>query len=217
MTEWEWYTDINTKSVFLHLLLMANHKDAKWRGILVKRGQRLTSLDSLSRETGLSVSKIRTAIKKLKSTGELTSKSHSQHTVFTINNYDSYQGVNKQIDKRVTNESQTNDKRLTTNNNDNNENNENNKRESTTKADKSATPTKKFIKPSTNEIHEYMKEKGVNDFMEAEKFFDYWESVGWSRGRNKMKCWKATVRTWLKNYKPKASNSGPDMSWARGL
>ena len=86
-----------------------------------------------------------------------------------------------------------------------------------TKADKSATPTKKFIKPSTNEIHEYMKGKGVNDFMEAEKFFDYWESVGWLRGRTKMKCWKASVRTWLKNYKPKASNSGPDMSWARGL
>ena len=30
--EWEWYQDENTKSVFIHLLLDANHKDKKWRG-----------------------------------------------------------------------------------------------------------------------------------------------------------------------------------------
>ena len=34
--KWEWYSDINTKSLFLHLLLTANHKDKQWQGITVK-------------------------------------------------------------------------------------------------------------------------------------------------------------------------------------
>jgi hypothetical protein len=118
LLDWEWYDDINTTRLFVHLLLVANHEDKNWRGIEIKRGQRLTSLDKLAKETGLSVSKIRTCLKKLKSTNEVTSKSHSQHTVFTIENYDSYQGSDKQDDKPVTYESQTNDKPLTTNKND---------------------------------------------------------------------------------------------------
>jgi len=123
LLEWEWYDDINTSRLFIHLMITANHKDNNWRGIEIKRGSRLTSLDKLSSETNLSVSKIRTAIKKLISTNEIASKSHSQHTVFTMINYDMYQGDDKQVSKPVTNESQTNDKRIATNNNDKNENN----------------------------------------------------------------------------------------------
>ena len=121
LLDWEWYDDINTKVVFLHLLLVANHKDNQWRGINIKRGQRLTSIDKLSSEIGLSVSKIRTCLKKLISTNEIASKSHSQHTVFTVVNYDSYQGDDKQNDKPLANESQTNNKPLATNKNDKNE------------------------------------------------------------------------------------------------
>ena len=124
LLDWEWYSDINTKVVFIHLLLSANHKDNNWRGIEIKRGQRLTSFDKLSAETGLSVSKVRTAIKKLISTNEIASKSHSQHTVFTVKNYSSYQGDDKQDGKPVTNKSQTNDKQIATNKKDKNENNE---------------------------------------------------------------------------------------------
>ena len=116
--EWEWYDDINTTRVFIHLMLSANHKDNNWRGIEIKRGSKLTSFDKLSKETNLSVSKIRTSIKKLISTNEIASKSHSQHTVFTMINYDTYQGDDKQDDKPLANESQTNDKRLATNKND---------------------------------------------------------------------------------------------------
>ena len=126
LLDWEWYDDINTSRLFIHLMITANHKDNNWRGIEIKRGSRLTSLDKLSSETNLSVSKIRTAIKKLISTNEIASKSHSQHTVFTMINYDMYQGDDKQVSKPVTNKSQTNDKRMTTNNNDKNEKNVNN-------------------------------------------------------------------------------------------
>tara|TARA_R110002096_G_scaffold400032_1_gene596536 strand:- start:174 stop:839 length:666 start_codon:yes stop_codon:yes gene_type:complete len=127
LLDWEWYNDVNTSRLFIHLMLKANHKDAKWRGIDIKRGSRLTSIDKLSAETNLSVSKIRTAIKKLISTNDIASKSHSQHTVFTMINYDCYQGDDKQNDKPMTNGSQTDDKPIATNKKDKNDNNENNK------------------------------------------------------------------------------------------
>lgn len=124
MLDWEWYTDINVCRLFTHMLLKANHKDRNWRGILIKRGQTLTSLNTLESETGLSKSQIRTAIKKLISTQEIAQQSHSQHTVFTIKNYDSYQVDDTQNGKPVTHESHTNDTRMTSNKNDKNENND---------------------------------------------------------------------------------------------
>ena len=127
LTEWEWYDDINTSRLFIHLMITANHKDNNWRGIEIKRGSRLTSLDKLSSETCLSVSKIRTSIKKLISTKEIASKSHSQYTVFTMVNYDSYQCDDKPTSKRIASESQTNDKQIATNKNVKNVKNDNKK------------------------------------------------------------------------------------------
>lgn len=123
LKDWEWYSDVNTSRLFIHLLITVNHKDANWRGITIKRGSRLTSLDKLSAETSLSVSKIRTSVKKLILTNELATKSHTQHTVFIVKNYDDYQGDDKQNDKPIAIESQTDDKRIATNKNVNNEKN----------------------------------------------------------------------------------------------
>ena len=125
LTEWEWYNDVNTSRVFIHLLLSANHKDAKWRGIDIKRGQKLTSLSKLSSETSLSVRNIRTSLSHLKSTNEVTSHSNAQHTVFTVVNYDNYQSADKEIDSIQTNDRHPSGKRSTTNKNDNKEKNDN--------------------------------------------------------------------------------------------
>jgi hypothetical protein len=54
-----------------------------------------------------------------------------------------------------------------------------------------------FIKPSIVEIKNYMLEIGMADV--SEKWFDYYESNGWLVGKNKMKNWKAAVRTWKNN------------------
>ena len=121
LTSWEWYNDVNTTRVFLHLLLVANHKDNKWRGIEIKRGQRLTSISALAIETNLSIKNIRTSIKRLKSTNEVASHSTAQHTVFTMVNYDLYQeGASE-----VANKGQAKGKQGATNKNDKNVNNEN--------------------------------------------------------------------------------------------
>lgn len=91
MLAWEWYQDQNTKDLFIHLLLTANYYDKKWRGIVVKRGQRVCSYAELSRELNISVQSIRTAVKHLKSTGELTHLKTPEYSLLTVNNYDKYQ------------------------------------------------------------------------------------------------------------------------------
>lgn len=60
---------------------------------------------------------------------------------------------------------------------------------------------KKFQKPTLEEVQQYCLERKNN--INAEKFIDYYESNGWKVGRNSMKDWKATIRTWEKNQEEK--------------
>lgn len=112
--DWEWYKNLNTCRLFFHFLLKANWKDCKFEGKDIPRGSFVSSISSLSQETGLTQREVRTAIEHLKTTGELTSKSYNKFTVFTVNNYCLYQVSDKQIDNQTTSERQTNDKQSTT-------------------------------------------------------------------------------------------------------
>ena len=118
LSKWEWYTDNNTKIVFLHCLLKANFKDQKYRGIVIERGSFITGYELFSNEINLSIQKIRTSFNKLKSTSELTIKSTRNGTIVTICNYDTYQDLenesNKKINGKVTTEQQESNKKVTT-------------------------------------------------------------------------------------------------------
>ena len=91
--DWEWYDDINTTRLYIHLLLTANYEDKEWHGIIVKRGSRVSSLEVLSNETNLTIQQVRTALKHLETTGELTRSKYAKFTVFTLNNYNKFQDV----------------------------------------------------------------------------------------------------------------------------
>lgn len=58
---------------------------------------------------------------------------------------------------------------------------------------------KKFIKPSLEDIEAYCNER--SNSVDAQKWFNYYESNGWKVGRNSMKDWKACIRTWETNEK----------------
>lgn len=53
---------------------------------------------------------------------------------------------------------------------------------------------KNFVKPTIEEIEEYCLER--NNGINANAFYDFYESKDWFVGKNKMKDWKACVRTW---------------------
>ena len=126
MLKWEWYQDTNTVRLFIHLLLMANWEEKKWQGVEIKRGQFITSLSKLSQQTDLTIQQVKTCIKRLISTNEITKVSNNKYTVITIKKYDKYQDLNKYLNKRITNEQQTNNKRITTTENNKNIKNNNN-------------------------------------------------------------------------------------------
>lgn len=115
--KWEWWSDINTYRLFSYMLIVAYWKSGSYKGKDIPRGSFPASVSELSRETNLTENEIRTAIKHLKSTGEITSKAYNKFTVFTIKNYDLYQSDNEQnynqITCEITSKAQTDNEQLT--------------------------------------------------------------------------------------------------------
>ena len=69
---------------------------------------------------------------------------------------------------------------------------------------------KNFVKPTVEEIAAYCKEKNYN--INAQQFYNYYESNGWKIGRNAMKSWQAAVQNW--NIRDKATNKAAGTMWA---
>lgn len=66
------------------------------------------------------------------------------------------------------------------------------------KDSKEDTPSKKFVKPTLEEVSQYCHERGNS--VDPQRFVDHYESNGWKvGGRSDMKDWRASVRTWEKN------------------
>lgn len=117
IVDWEWYDDIPTCRLFIHLLLKVNHVDRNWQGKKIERGSCITSFASLNAETKLSVEQIKRALKNLQKTGEIKKISTNQNTLIIVTKYDDYQCFANADNKQTTNEQQTDNKRTTTNNN----------------------------------------------------------------------------------------------------
>lgn len=119
MLNWEWYKNEHTKNVFLHCLLKAYWKDTKIEGKTIPRGSFVSSIGNIAEELALTPMEVRTALKHLKLTNEITSKGTNRNTVFAVTNYDLYQSTEQaeqQADnKQIINEQQTINKPLTTN------------------------------------------------------------------------------------------------------
>jgi predicted transcriptional regulator len=164
ITEWEWYDDINTFRVFLHLLLTANWKDTKWHGVKILRGQRVISYAGLAEESHLSVRAVRTCLERLKSTGEVTCQSTRRYTIVTLVNYNKYQ--DKETDEtthQTTHARHTPDKQTTHERQQLNKDNKDNKETSNNKPP--IIPLENFSPLLTEKIQEwltYKKERNQN-------------------------------------------------------
>lgn len=186
--EWEWYTDVNTFRVFIHMILKANWKDAKFQGVEVPRGSFVSSYSTIASETCLSLRSVRTAITHLTLTGEVTVKRHAKFSVFTVKNYCLYQSsdtvnVTELTVKRQSNDTQ-NDSQTTTI-----------EEIKEVKKGRSNNNNICFVPPTVEDVRVYRDEKGYRN-VDPERFVDFYSSKGWMVGKNKMKDWKAAVRNW---------------------
>ncbi len=122
MVKWEWYDDPITKAVFIHLILMANHEPRRYRGQQLEIGDHLTGRKVLAKSLRLSQRQVRTALDKLRKSGEITIKATNQFSVITVNNYNTYHMTKDEQrqtkDQQATNEPPTSNQRATTNKND---------------------------------------------------------------------------------------------------
>ena len=91
LLEWEWADDPLTFSLYVRLLLKANHTDVEWHNITIKRGQLVTSYSKLSSECGMTYKQIRGSLNKLKRAGCVAYNAMPKFGLVTCLNYDAYQ------------------------------------------------------------------------------------------------------------------------------
>lgn len=107
MNKWEWKKKPLTFALFVHLIMNANHKNGRFQGHEIKRGQIVTGRKELALETGLTEQSVRTALKHLKSTNEITIETTNNFSIITVLNYEKYQDSNQPSNQRLTNNQPT--------------------------------------------------------------------------------------------------------------
>ena len=187
LLDWGWYKDQNTKAVFLHLLMTASYKDNVFNGYHIKPGQVVCGRKQLAHDLGLSESTIRTSLKHLISTNEITIKSTNRFSIITIENWGKYQlndvEINQQINQQPNHQLTSKTEKI----NHTIRNKESKKRESA-------------HAPSFADVKDYVDQMGYK--MDPAVFFDYYESIGWTRKNGQLiKDWRACVRTWERREK----------------
>lgn len=129
LLEWEWADDPLTFSLYVRLLLKANHTDVEWHNITIKRGQLVTSYSKLSSECGMTYKQIRGSLNKLKRAGCVAYNAMPKFGLVTCLNYDAYQSQGSQeVSQRAGKwapRGQSEGSQRATNNKYNNYNNEN--------------------------------------------------------------------------------------------
>ncbi len=187
--KWEWYSDSVVFRVFVHCLIRANHTSRSWQCKDIHAGSFVTSLAHLADQTSLSISKVRTALDKLKMTGEITVKSHAKYTVITVFNWEAYQKDdtqnNTQDDTQIAHKSHANDMQIATNKN------EKNVRKKELK--KSIYGKFKNIKLTDSELKNLQEEFGASETEQAIEYLSaYKEEKGYKNKNDNL-----TLRRWV--------------------
>lgn len=178
LLDWEWWDNINARVLWITILLSVNHEPKRWRGMEVGAGEMVTSYRKLARLSGLSVRSVRSALADIVSTHEVTLTSTHKCTIIKVVKWAEYQGYDDQTDTPTDTEVVS---KTTTN-----KNKEYKKKEKRINT---------FRKPTLDEIRSYIKNNNLN--VDADYFYDYYESNGWKvGGKTSMKSWESTLKNW---------------------
>lgn len=193
LLKWGWVDEPNMVALWVRILLEANWKDDEWHGVVYERGSFPTSYSKLSVDTGLSIQTLRTCLKRLEKSGEITCEPTNGGTKIIVNKWDYYQGSSDETDIPTNTPVNTSPTRSQ---------HEANIQPTTLKEYKNIRSievvelknNKKFVKPSIEEVEAYCYERGGS--VDPQRWYDFYESNGWKVGKNPMKDWKASVRNW---------------------
>lgn len=180
--KWEWYSEPNMVAFWIHLLLGANWQDKNWKGQPIKRGQLVVGRKKLAKQTGLSEQQVRLCLTRLKTTNEITIKATNKYSVITIVKWEEYQSKRKKQPAIQPATQPTNNQQTTT-----------------TKDNKEYKDIYISIPPKIEDVKKYCLER--NNGVDFNKWFDFYSAKDWFIGKNKMKDWRAAVRTWEQNKK----------------
>jgi hypothetical protein len=182
-------------ALWVHLIAMANHRDNEFlfngEKVTVKRGQFITGRKVLSGKTGISERYVEELLKEFEKYNMIQQQKTNRNRLITIVKYHEYQSTDSGVHNRATTGCTT-ERHKQQCNNDNN----------VTIGGK----TPRFIPPLLTAVESYCLERrnGVN----PEKFVNFYQSKDWMIGKNKMKDWKAAIRTWEKSTEPTQNKTG---------
>ena len=195
MLNWRWASSPATLSTFLHLLLLANYEDVDWRDGVIRVGQCVTSVASLSLATGLTTKQTRTALKHLQSTGEIVVKGANKYSIVTICKYAEYQSMEDS-------EGQTKGKQRA--NKGQTKGNDGINKETNKEKDILSLLDKSRIPPTLEEVELF--NTTLDHPINPNQFIDFYTSKGWLVGKSKMKDWQAAVRGWALRTNKESNN-----------
>jgi len=114
LIDWQYWDDHNTTRLLIFLLVIVNHEQKKWLGIIIEPGQIVTSFEKLSFKTGMSISQIRRSIKLLENDNQITRKTTNKFQLITLVKWDELQIETPLNDKQNNKKQQSNNNQTTT-------------------------------------------------------------------------------------------------------
>lgn len=181
------YRNSEAVHLWIHLLFKASFEDNvfyyKNTKINLKKGQLITGRKKLSSETGISESSVFRLLKLFESEHQIEQQKTNKFSIITINSFDKYHMCEQQSEQQMNNKWTTNEQQMNTT-------------KELIELKELKNNNNKFKKPTIDEIKNYCNERNNN--IDAEQFFNYYESKGWLIGKNKMKNWKSAIITWEK-------------------
>ena len=202
---WIWNCEKYDKAhAWLDLLLDANHKDVKMlidsKPTIVERGCLFTSKLNLAAKWRWDRKTVTSFLSILENDGMITQERYQHGTMITIVNYSRYQqSADNEMDTTTDNALDIGADIGADIGTDINKNDKNVKNEKKYIEKENIKEKESFSPPTIVEVAAYCRER--NNGVDAVRFVSYYESVGWKVGKNKMKDWKAAVRTWERKDK----------------
>ena len=172
---WNSREAFDKRSAWIDILLSASHKDVKMlvdgKTTIVPKGSYMFSIEKLSARWSWSRNKVKRFLKLLEDEQMVTTERTNRGTLINVVNYNKFQVTENQSEPP------------------------NELPDEPPKAEKKTEPKRQiFIPPTVDEVQAYCEQR--ENGIDAQGFVNFYISKGWMIGKNKMKDWKAAVRTW---------------------